>query len=165
MGNLDKVIKKMLMTKPFHHNGFEYEFLSVELDDEGWSYDIVVNVNLPEKIQSYATPVFSGYIHEILANMWKYVDTSFSYSEKILVNGKEPINGGVFISPEKQKEVLLAMREDVRHVKLRTAIGSLEFDVYWKPMNKFYQLDDVYIDFNFDINISRFTLDGQPNLI
>jgi hypothetical protein len=167
MGNLDKVIKKMLMTKPFHKDGYEYEFLSVELDDKGWSYDIVVNVTLPEKGQSYATPVFSGHIHEILVNMWKYIDTSFSYSEKILVNGEEPIKGGVYISPEKQREVLFTMRREVKEVTLKTAIGPLTFDVYWKPNEKFYSLDDVYIDFDFDIEIKNFMLDSHyavPNL-
>jgi hypothetical protein len=167
MGNLDKVIKKMLMTKPFHKDGCEYEFLSVKLDDKGWSYDIVVNVTLPQKGQSYATPVFSGNIHEILTNMWKYIDTSFSYSEKILVDGKEPVNKGVFISSEKQREVLFAMRREVKEVTLKTAIGSLTFDVYWRPMGEFYQLDDVYIDFNFNIEISHFMLDSHyvvPNL-
>jgi hypothetical protein len=167
MGNLDKVIKKMLMTKPFHHNGFEYEFTSVELDDKGWSYDIVVNVTLPEKGQSYATPVFSGHIHEILTNMWKYIDTSFSYSEKILVDGKEPVSSGLFISEEKQREVLFTMRKEVKEITLKTAIGPLTFDVYWKPMGEFYYLDDVYIDFDFDIEIKNFMLDSHyavPNL-
>jgi hypothetical protein len=167
MGNLDKVIKKMLMTKPFHHNGFEYEFTSVELDDKGWSYDIVVNVTLPEKGQSYATPVFSGHIHEILTNMWKYIDTSFSYSEKILVDGKEPFSSGLFISEEKQREVLFTMRKEIKEVTIWTAIGNLTFDVYWKPGENFYTLDDVYIDFDFDIEIKNFMLDSNyvvPNL-
>jgi hypothetical protein len=162
-----KIFRKVLMEHSFNKDGYEYHFLSIEPDEKGWAYNIIVNVVLPEKGQSYATPVFSGNIHDILSNMWKYVGTSFSYSEKILVDGKEPINRGVFISPEKQREVLHTMRKDVSHVKLRTAIGSLEFDVYWKPMNEFYELNDVYIDFNFDINISNFTLDGhyaKPNL-
>jgi hypothetical protein len=37
----------------------------------------------------------------------------------------------------------------------------------WKPMEKFYSLDDVYLDFNFTIQISKFILDGayvKPNL-
>ena len=162
-----KIFRKVLMEHSFNKDGYEYHFLSIEPDEKGWSYDIIVNVVLPVKGQSYATPVFSGHIHDILSNIWKYVGSSFSYSEKILVDGKEPINRGVYISPEKQREVLHAMRKEVRHVKLRTAIGILEFEVYWKPMKEFYQLDDVYIDFNFDIDISQFTLDGnyvKPNL-
>ena len=162
-----KIFRKVLMEHSFNKDGYEYHFLSIELDEKGWAYNIIVNVVLPEKGQSYATPVFSGHIHDILSNMWKYVGTSFSYSEKILVDGKEPINRGVFISTEKQKEVLSTMRKEVKNAKVWTAIGWLTFDVYWKPMKEFYQLDDVYIDFNFDIEISNFELDGnyaKPNL-
>ena len=165
--SLQKIVKKMLMEEPFNINGYIYDFLSIELDEKGWAYDIVVNVILPEKGQSYATPVFSQKIHEILANIWKYVGTSFSYSEKILVDGKEPVNRGVFISTKKQREVLFSMRKEIENAKVWTAIGWLTFDVNWRPMEEFYQLDDVYIDFNFDIRISNFKLDGRsvkPNL-
>jgi hypothetical protein len=99
--------------------------------------------------------------------MWKYVGSQFSYSEKILVDGKEPVNNGLFISTEKQREVLSTMRKEVKEVTLKTAIGPLTFDVYWKPNEKFYSLDDVYIDFNFDIEIKNFMLDSHyvvPNL-
>jgi hypothetical protein len=95
------------------------------------------------------------------------VGTSFSYSEKILVDGKEPVNRGVFISTKKQREVLLSMRREINNAKVWTEIGWLTFDVNWKPMKEFYQLDDVYIDFNFYIEISNFYLDGRyvkPNL-
>jgi hypothetical protein len=165
--SLQKIVKKMLMEEPFNINGYIYDFLSIELDEKGWAYDIVVNVILPEKGQSYATPVFSQKIHEILANIWKYVGTSFSYSEKILVDGKEPVNRGVFISTKKQREVLFSMRKEIENAKVWTAIGWLTFDVNWRPMKEFYKLDDVYIDFNFDIQISDFKLDGRyvkPNL-
>jgi hypothetical protein len=162
-----KIFRKVLMEHSFNKDGFEYHFLSIELDEKGWSFDIIVNVVLPVKGQSYATPVFSAHIHDILSNIWKYVGTSFSYSEKILVDGKEPVNRGVFISTEKQREVLFAMRKEIKNAKVWTAIGWLTFDVYWKPMEEFYELDDVYIDFNFNIEISNFTLDGKyakPNL-
>ena len=59
------------------------------------------------------------------------------------------------------------MRKEIKEVTLRTAIGSLTFDVYWRPMGEFYRLDDVYIDFNFNIEISHFMLDSHyavPNL-
>ena len=133
-----KIFRKVLMEHSFNKDGYEYHFLSIEPDEKGWSYDIIINVVLPEKGQSYATPVFSGHIHDILSNIWKYVGSSFSYSEKILVDGKEPIKGGVFISSEKQREVLFAMRREVKEVTLKTAIGPLTFDVYWRPMEKFY---------------------------
>jgi len=162
-----KIFRKVLMDHSFNKDGYEYHFLSIEPDEKGWSFNIVVNVVLPVKGQSYATPVFSGNIHDILSNIWKYVGSSFSYSEKILVDGKEPVNKGVFISSEKQRDVLFAMRREVKEVTLRTAIGPLTFDVYWRPMSEFYYLEDVYIDFNFDIEISHFILDSHyavPNL-
>jgi hypothetical protein len=165
--SLQKIVKKMLMEEPFNINGYIYDFLSIELDEGGWAYDIVVNVILPEKGQSYATPVFSEKIHEILVNIWKYVGTSFSYSEKILVNGKPPKNEGLFISREKQREFLSTIRKEFPRVKLKTAIGNLEFNVVWKPSEKFYSLSDVYIDFNLNIEISNFKLNGEdakPNL-
>ena len=165
--SLQKLIKNMLMEEPFNVDGYLYDFMSVELNEKGWAYDIIVNVILPEKGQSYATPVFSTHIHEILSNIWKYVGSSFSYSEKILVDGKEPVNRGVFISTKKQREVLSEMRKEVKNVKVWTDIGWLTFDVYWKPWENFYALDDVYIDFNFNIEIRNFILDGRyvkPNL-
>ena len=155
------------MGNSFNKDGYEYRFLSIDPDEKGWSYNIVVDVTLPEKGQSYATPVFSGHIHDILSNIWKYIGTSFSYSEKILVDGEEPVKGNVYISPKKQKEVFFTMVREIDHVKIKTDIGNLSFDVSWKPMEKFYSLDDVYLDFNFNIQISKFILDGayvKPNL-
>ena len=162
-----KIFRKVMMEHLINKDGYEYHFLSVELDEKGWSYDIVVNVILPVKGQSYAIPVFSGHIHEILSNIWKYVGSSFSYSEKILVDGKEPIDKGIFVSEEKQKEVLTTMREEIKEITLRTALGHLTFEIFWKPQKKFYFLDDVYIDFIFNIEISNFKLNGlyaKPNL-
>ena len=167
MSNIRKIIQKILLKEPFYEGGFEYQFIKVTPDSKNLGYDILVNVVLPEKGQSYATPVFSGHIHDILSNMWKYIGSSFSYSEKLLVDGEEPVNKGVFISSEKQREVLFTMRKEIKEVTLRTAIGSLTFDVYWRPMGEFYRLDDVYIDFNFNIEISHFMLDSHyavPNL-
>lgn len=157
-----KIFRKVLMDHSFNKDGYEYHFLSIEPDEKGWSFDIVVNVVLPVKGQSYATPVFSGHIHDILSNIWKYVGSSFSYSEKLLVDGKEPVDRGLFVSTEKQREVLFTMRKEIKQITIWTAIGNLTFDVYWKPWEKFYVLDDVYIDFNFNIEISKFMLDGRP---
>ena len=162
-----KIFRKVLMEHSFDKDGYEYHFLSIEPDEKGWSYNIVVNVVLPVKGQSYAIPMFSGHIHDILSNLWKYIGVSFSYSEKILVDGKEPLNNSLFISTEKQREVLSTMRKEVNEVTLKTAIGPLTFDVYWKPMEEFYHLDYEYIDFNFNIEISHFMLDSHyavPNL-
>ena len=162
-----KLIRRVLFGNSFNKDGYEYRFLSIEPDQKGWAYDIVVDVTLPKKGQSYATPVFSGHIHDILSNIWKYIGTSFSYSEKILVDGEESASSGVYISPKKQKEVFFTMVREMDEFKIKTAIGNLGFDVSWKPKEKFYSLDDVYLDFNFNIEISNFTLDGhyvKPNL-
>ena len=167
MSNIRKIIQKMLLKEPFYEGGFEYQFIKVTPDSKNLGYDILVNVVLPEKGQSYAISVFSGHIHDILSNMWKYIGSSFSYSEKLLVDGEEPVNKGVFISSEKQREVLFTMRKEIKEVTLKTAIGPLTFDVYWKPNEKFYSLEDVYIDFDFDIEIKNFMLDSHyvvPNL-
>jgi hypothetical protein len=157
-----KIIRKVLTSQTFKKDGYEYDFMSIEPDDEGWALNIVVNVILPKKGQSYAVPVFSYNIHEILVNIWKYIGSSFSYSEQILVDGKEPVDRGLFVSTEKQRQVLSAMRNEIKQVTIWTAIGNLTFDVYWKPHQNFYYLDDVNIDFNFNIEIRNFILDGNP---
>jgi len=162
-----RLIRRVLIGNSFNKDGYEYRFLSIDPDDRELAYNIVVDVTLPKKGQSYATPVFSGHIHDILSNIWKYIGTSFSYSEKILVDGEDSVKGGVYISPKKQKEVFFTMVREIDHVKIKTDLGNLSFDVSWKPMEKFYSLDDVYLDFNFNIQISNFILDGdyvKPNL-
>lgn len=162
-----KLIRRVLMNQPFNHDGYEYHFISIDPDEKGWSYDIIVNVVLPQKGQSYAVPVFSGHIHAILSNIWNYIGTSFSYSEKILVDGKPPIYNGVFINKEKQREVLSTTRRRFSEVSIKTELGQLRYDVLWRPFENFYSLEDVYIDFNFNIEISNLKLNNQsvtPNL-
>jgi hypothetical protein len=161
-----KIVRKVLMDHSFEKDGYEYHFISIESDEKGWSYDIVVNVILPKKGQSFATAVFSGHIFEILNNIWKYIGTSFSYSEKILVDGKEPVER-VFVSKEKQKEVVSRIRRVYDSVELKTDLGQFKFDIFWKPSEKFYVEEDIYIDFQFKIDISNFILNGKhvkPNM-
>jgi hypothetical protein len=161
-----KIVKKVLMNHSFEKDGYEYHFISIEPDEEGWSYDIIVNVVLPKKGQSYATAIFSGHIFEILNNIWKYIGTSFSYSEKILVDGKEPQHP-VFISDKKQRDIISTMRKKINSAKLKTALGELSFNIFWRPSEKFYVEDDIYIDFQFKIDIFNFILDGKdvkPNM-
>lgn len=167
MSNLRKIIQKMLLKEPFYEDGYEYQFIKATPSSDNLGYDIVVNVVLPEKGQSYVTPVFSQHIHDILSNMWKYIGSSFSYSEKILIDGEKPVKNVVFISTEKQREILSTMRKEFEGIGIKTAIGRLTFEVYWKPAEKFYSLEDVYIDFDFNIEIKNFMLDGHhvlPNL-
>ena len=170
MTSTEKILKKILLSEPFYNDGFEYQFIKVDISDNDSSheeYNIIVNVILPKKGQSYAVENFKNQIARILTNLYRYVNSVFSWKEKILVDGKEPVKGGVFISEEKQEEVLNAMREQVKKITINTSIGLLSYNVYWKPDYKFYKLDDNYVDFYFLIRISNFNLNGKsviPNL-
>ena len=163
MSDLKKVIQKLLINEEFVVGGYRYNFLSVKPDDEGIFYDFVINVTQPKKGQSYVVAVFSEHIHDILVNFWKYIGESFSYSESILVDGEEPAKSGVYISPEKQNQVLVAFRNDIRRITLNSDIGRLSFSIYWKPFEpQFYMMDDNYLDFRFFIELSNFELNNNP---
>ena len=86
----------------------------------------------------------------------------------ILIEGKEPTKNGVYISYDKQEEVLNAIRKKIKTVTLKSEEGQLKFDIKWSMADKFfYRLDDVYIDFYFFISLSNFTIEGNnavPNL-
>lgn len=159
MSNIRKFIEKILLKESFYEDGFEYQFIKVTADSENLGYDILVNVVLPKKGQSYATSVFSGHIYNFLNNMWKFIGSSFSYSEKILVDGEEPVNNGLFISLEKQRAVISTIRKKVQEITLKTAIGLLTFDVNWKPTEIY--LEGSYISFSYHIEIKNFILDSH----
>lgn len=163
MTDLRKIIQKLLINEEFVVGGYRYNFLSVEDDKEGIFYSFVINVTQPQKGQSYSVTVFSEHIHDILVNFWKYIGTSFSYSETLLVDGEEPVKSGVYVSPEKQNQVLVAMRNDIRRITLNSDIGRLSFSIYWKPFEpQFYIMDDNYLDFRFFIELSNFELNNNP---
>ena len=163
MSNLIKIMKKMLMDHSFEKNGYEYQILSIEPSKEFEAFDLIVNVNLPKKNQSYCTGVFNAHVHEILDNIAGYLGGMFSYSLEILVNGKEPAKNGLFISEEKQKEVLKTMNIEINKIKLRSSEGMFGFKAYWKkPEKNFYSLDDVYINFNFLMEISNTEINDLP---
>lgn len=163
MMNITKFIQKSLINEEFQVGEYVYKFLAVEPHGDEFFYDILVNVSLPLKGQSYAVAVFSENIHDILVNFWKYIGESFSYSESILVDGEEPAKSGVYISPEKQNQVLVAIRNDIRRITLNSDIGRLSFSIYWKPFEpQFYMMDDNYLDFRFFIELSNFELNNNP---
>jgi len=169
MSNLFKITKKVLMDESFFKDGYEYQFVKVELDEDGFAVNITVNVILPEKGQSYATAVFSKGIYEILDNISGYIGSSFSYSEHILVDGKEPAKDGVYISPEKQNQLLFELRKQIKRAYIITKNKNiLSFDVNWTIADKdFYRQDDVYIHFYFYIDLANFKFDDKrvtPNL-
>ena len=163
MSNLSKIAKKVLMSQPFFEDGYEYQFVSVEEDKEfDGAFDLTINVILPKKGQSYCTAIFSNHIHNILDNIWGYIGSSFSYSETILVDGGEPTESGVYISPEKQSMVLSSIRKKFKRTEIKTKKNYLSFDIFWNKEDKdFYELNDVYIDFNFTIQLSNFEINGK----
>jgi hypothetical protein len=163
MSNLSKITKKVLMSQPFFEDGYEYQFVSVEEDEEfDGAFNLTINVILPKKGQSYCTMVFSNHIHKILDNLWGYIGSSFSYSENILVDGEEPTKNGVYISPEKQSMVLSSIRKKFKRAQIKTKENYLSFDIFWnKDDRDFYELNDVYIDFNFLIQLSNFEINGK----
>jgi hypothetical protein len=104
----------------------------------------------------------------ILSNLWKYINDSFSYSEQILIDGKEPIKGGVYISREKQDKILTNLRNQVNSADIKLKNNYLSFNISWNPQSeKSYTLDDVYIDFYYYIGLSNFKIGDKkviPNL-
>jgi len=151
------------MSQSFFEDGYEYQFVSVEEDEEfDGAFNLTINVILPKKGQSYCTLVFSNHIHQILNNLWGYIGSSFSYSENILVDGEEPTENGVYISPEKQSMVLSSIRKKFKRAQIKTKENYLSFDIFWnKDDRDFYELNDVYIDFNFLIQLSNFEINGK----
>ena len=163
MSNLSKITKKVLMSQSFFEDGYEYQFVSVEEDKEfDGAFNLTVNVILPKKGQSYCTAIFSNHIHKILDNLWGYIGSSFSYSENILVDGEEPTENGVYVSPEKESEVLSTIRKKIKRAEIKTKKNNLSFDIFWnKPDTDFYDLEDVYITFHFFIQLSNFEINGK----
>ena len=163
MSNISKIAKKVLMSQSFFEDGYEYQFVNVEEDKEfDGAFDLTINVILPKRGQSYCTIVFSNHIHQILDNLWGYIGSSFSYSENILVDGEEPTENGVYISPEKESEILSAIRKKFKRAEIKTKENYLSFDIFWnKDDRDFYELNDVYIDFNFLIQLSNFEINGK----
>jgi hypothetical protein len=165
---MSKIIKKVLLNQSFFEEGYEYQFIGVEIGEDGVSYNLTINVILPKKSQSYVITVFSYHIHMILSNLWKYINDSFSYSEQILIDGKEPIKGGVYISREKQDKILTNLRNQVNSADIKLKNNYLSFNISWNPQSeKSYTLDDVYIDFYYYIGLSNFKIGDKkviPNL-
>jgi hypothetical protein len=170
MSNLSKITKKVLMSQSFFEDGYEYQFIKVEEDEEfDGAFDLTINVILPKKGQSYAIAVFSYGIHKILENIWGYIGSSFSYSERILVDGKEPAKYGIYISPEKQNQLLFELRKQIKRTEIITNNKNvLSFDINWtRDDREFYKQDDVYVRFYFFIDLSNFKFDDKrviPNL-
>jgi hypothetical protein len=164
-----KIAKKYLMHEPFKVEGFEYQFISVE-PHEDWAIDIVVNVVLPKKGQSFVTEKFSYDIHYIIAGFGDYLGSNVSYNEKILVDGKPVPEKGVYINEEDQNEIITALNNNMSkfliiNMNTNYATYSVRGGVTWERSNKkFYQVNEE-IDFYFYYNVSDIVVNnGELNV-
>jgi hypothetical protein len=164
-----KIAKKYLMHEPFKVEGFEYQFISVE-PHEDWAIDIVVNVVLPKKGQSFVTEKFSYDIHYIIAGFGDYLGSNVSYNEKILVDGKPAPEKGVYINEEDQDEIINSLNANMSDFSIVSMSG--DYDTYrvkgsldWeKTDRKFYEVNEE-IDFYFFYNVSNVIVNnGELNI-
>ena len=159
--DLEKIIKKFLMTKPFHNDGFEYQFIEVNQVGIG-SYNIVVNVVLPNPNQSWCHCKFESDAFEIISNMGKYLDASIGYSLTILVEGvNSKVNNFVFINEDQQKEIVESLNQTMNHVEFKFDDYTVGCNISWKRTKRFVEMGDIYIYFHFFLRAYNFTLDGK----
>lgn len=159
MEKILKIVKKYLLSQPFYEDGFEYQFISAEVDDD-ISIDFTVNVILPEKGQSFVVEKFSYDIANIIENVSKYMGEKIVYMEHILVEGKPAPKSGIYISPEDSKEIIRSLNENVSKVTLsnHNDVSYVESKISFRPQKnrEFYSLDDAtYIDIYLDYNLSN----------
>ena len=165
MNQILKFAKKFLMSEPFYNDGFEYQIISVE-DDSYNAIKFTVNVLLPKKGQSFVVEKFSYDIRDIIEDMSKFLGQGVSYSEKILVEGKEAPK--LYINPEDCDEIIKALNENVKHVVMSNDrdVSSVRTNISFSPnkdRDKFYLIDDhQYIDIFLKYSISNFEYNDVP---
>lgn len=165
MNQILKFSKKFLMSEPFYNDGFEYQIISVE-DDSYNAIKFTVNVLLPKKGQSFVVEKFSYDIRDIIEDMSKFLGQEVSYSEKILVEGKEAPK--LYINPEDCDEIIKALNENVKHVVMSNDrdVSSVRTNISFSPnkdRDKFYLIDDhQYIDIFLKYSISNFEYNDVP---
>lgn len=178
-----KIIKKILMSETFNVDGFEYQFISVE-PYQDWGINIVVNVVLPKKGQSFVVEKFSQDINHIIERFGTYLGSVIPYNEKILVDGKPVPKMGVYITKEDQDEIINALNGNISNFTINfvksTSTGDysssddfvyknnslvdlikLRCSLKWRKAKKFY---DHYesIDFYFYYDVSNVIVnDGE----
>lgn len=164
-----KIAKKFLMYEPFKVDGFEYQFISVE-PHEDWAIDVVVNVVLSKKGQSFITEKFSYDIHYIIEGFGDYFGSAISYNEKILVDGKPTPERGVYINEEDQDEIINTLNGNMS--KLSISIMNSEYATHnirgglnWRRADrKFYESNEE-IDFYFYYDVSNVIVNnGELNI-
>jgi hypothetical protein len=164
-----KIAKKFLMYEPFKVDGFEYQFISVE-PNEDWAIDVVVNVVLPNKGQSFVTEKFSYDIHHIIEGFGDYFGSAISYNEKILVDGKPTPERGVYINEEDQDEIINALNGNMSKLSINIMNSqgktyNIKGSLNWERADrKFYEVNEE-IDFYFYYNVSNVIVNnGELNI-
>lgn len=167
MSNIIKFVKKFLMSEPFYEDGFEYQFISVE-PDEDLAIKFIVNVILPKRGQSFVVNKFSDDISDIIENASKYIGNGISYTERILVEGKPFPEEGLYINDEDCDEIIRALNENVKYVRVSNDrdISSVRANISFsrnKERKKFYLMDaHQFIDIFLKYNISNFEYNDVP---
>jgi hypothetical protein len=167
MNRTASIVKKFLMSQPFFEDGFEYQFISVE-PDEDWSIKFTVNVLLPKKGQSFVVEKFSYDIGVIIENVSRYIGEGISYTENILIEGRPIPEYGLYINDEDCDEIIRALNENVKYVQVSNHrdISSVRANISFsrnKARNKFYLMDShQYIDIFLIYNISKIEYNNTP---
>jgi hypothetical protein len=165
MSTAYRVLKKLLPSGTHIEDGFEYQFISVNEDDKG-GLELVVNVLLPNKGQSYVVEKFSYDIESIIDKFSKLIGDTIQYKEIILVNGKSPNRDGLFISPEDSEEIIRALNENVKNVVVSNDknLSYVRANISFSPQKRgrFYMMDShKYIDFYLSYEIRKMTYNEE----
>jgi len=161
------IVKKFLMSQPFYEDGFEYQFISVE-PEEDWAIKFTVNVILPKKGQSFVVEKFSYDIGNIIENASRYTSEKISYTEHVLIEGKPIPEYGVYINPEDCDEIIRSLNENVKQVTLSNDkdVSDVRTKISFsrnKERDKFYMMDThQYIDFFLRYDIGRIEYNNTP---
>ena len=161
------IVKKFLMSQPFYEDGFEYQFISVE-PEEDWAIKFTVNVILPKRGQSFVVEKFSYDVGNIIENASRYTGEKISYTEYILIEGKPIPENGVYINPEDCDEIIRSLNENVKKVTLSNDkdVSDVRAKISFsrnKERDKFYMMDShQYLDFFLIYNIGRIEYNNTP---
>jgi hypothetical protein len=167
MNRTASIVKKFLMSQPFFEDGFEYQFISVE-PEEDWAIKFTVNVILPKKGQSFVVEKFSYDIGIIIENASRYIGEGISYTEHILIEGRPIPENGVYLNPEDCDEIIRSLNENVKQVTLSNDkdVSDVRAKISFyrnKERNNFYLMDaHQYIDFFLIYNIGRIEYNNTP---
>ena len=142
------------MSRSFFKDGFEYQFIDIQTDEDESSFDITVNVVLPKKGQSYIGTKFTHDIFDIIQNSWNYLGSQFSFSEHLLVDGRKIDYDFIYINEEDTREILKNINEGIRRVTVQSG-----------RYGKFPAQVSADISFNYPKNIAPFSFDSNNNYI